>query len=241
MVKVECKVYLALLQQQMQAWSTLHFKLALQLLEYCHYTRHMGVIACKDIDPHGINIVYAYADSSLERPRSRGCSMTLMNTMPITINSGRHTTTDDSTMKAEITEAFHASTGIIALRNLMAEIGLFQEEPTLLYQDCKPAITVAENKGALHKASRALDIRIYALRNRIEDQDVMLKWTDTLSMAADLGTKILSTRRFKILRDLVTGYAHARAAGKKVLPSMVTTLSVMLMATQSRKSRKSRL
>ena len=31
--------------------------------------------------------------------------MTLMNTMPITINSGRHTTTDDSTMKAEITEA----------------------------------------------------------------------------------------------------------------------------------------
>ena len=167
--------------------------------------------------------------------------MTLMNTMPITINSGGHTTTDDSTMKAEITEAFHASTDIIALRNLMAEIGLFQEEPTLLYQDCKPAITVAENKGALHKASRALDIRIYALRNRIEDQDVMLKWTDTLSMAADLGTKILSTRRFKILRDLVTGYAHARAAGKKVLPSMVTTLSVMLMATQSRKSRKSRL
>ena len=167
--------------------------------------------------------------------------MTLMNTMPITINSGRHTTTDDSTMKAEITEAFHASTDIIALRNLMAEIGLFQEEPTLLYQDCKPAITVAENKGALHKASRALEIRIYALRNRIEDQDVMLKWTDTLSMAADLGTKILPTRRFKILRDLVTGYAHARAAGKKVLPSMVTTLSVMLMATQSRKSRKSRL
>ena len=45
----------------------------------------------------------------------------------------------------------------------MAEIGLFQEEPTLLYQDFKPAITVAENKGALHKASRALDIRIYAV------------------------------------------------------------------------------
>ena len=44
---------------------------------------------------------------------------------------------------------------------------------------------------ALHKASRALDIRVYALRNRTEDQAVMLKWIGSLSMAADLGTKIL--------------------------------------------------
>ena len=74
----------------------------------------------------------------------------------------------------------------------------------------------------------------------IEDQAVMLKWIDSLSMLADLGTKILPTRTFKFLRDLVTGYAHARAAGKTVLPSMVTTLSVM-MAVQTTKSRKSRL
>ena len=94
--------------------------------------------------------------------------------------------------------------------------------------------------GALHKASRALDIRVYALRNRIEDQAVMLKWIDSLSMLADLGTKILPTKTFKFLRDLVTGYAHARAAGKTVLPSMVITLSVM-MSVQTTKSRKSRL
>ena len=97
MVKIEAKVYLALLQQQLQGWSKQHFKLGLQLLEYLYYTREMGVIACKDIDPHGVNVVYAYADSSFERPRSRGCSMTAMNTMPVTYNSGRHTTTDDST------------------------------------------------------------------------------------------------------------------------------------------------
>ena len=93
---------------------------------------------------------------------------------------------------------------------------------------------------SLHKASRALDIRVYALRNRIEDQSVMLKWIGSLSMLTDLGTKILPTRTFKFLRDLVTGYAHARAAGKTVLPSMVTTLSVM-MAVQATKSRKPRL
>ena len=161
--------------------------------------------------------------------------MTAMNTMPVTYNTGRHTTTDDSTMKAEITEAFFASTDVVALRNLMAEIGLFQEEPTLLYQDNKPAISVAENKGSLHKASRALDIRVYALRNRIEDQECTLKWIDSLSMAADLGTKLFPVKRFKFLRDLVTGYAHARAAGKTIVPAMVIKLSTMVTVQSKRK------
>ena len=52
-------------------------------------------------------------------------------------------------MAAEITESFLASVDVVALRNLMAEVGLFQEEPTLLYQDCSPAVTVAENRGSL--------------------------------------------------------------------------------------------
>ena len=37
------------------------------------------------------------------------------------------------------------------------------------------------------------------------------------SMVADLGTKILPTRRFKILRDLAAGYAHARAVRSHTL------------------------
>ena len=72
--------------------------------------------------------------------------------------------------------------------------------------------------------SRALDIRVFTLRNRIEDQEVALKWKDTLSLAADIGTKFFSIKRFKFLRDLVNGYALARATGKTTLPSMVVTL-----------------
>ena len=200
------------------------FKLALQLLECCYYTREMGIMATADLDPHGVNILYGYADSNFATPRSTGCSITMLNGCPIAIRVKKHTTTDDSTMKAEITEAFHASSDIVALRNLMAEIGLYQEEPTVLYQDNKPAIQVAENKGALNKSSRALDIRVFTLRNRIEDQEIALKWKDTLSLAADIGTKLFSIKRFKFLRDLVNGYALARAKGKVALPSMVIKL-----------------
>ena len=38
----------------------------------------------------------------------------------------------------------------------------------------------------MSKASKALQVRVYALRNRIEDQEVMLKYCSTLQMAADL-------------------------------------------------------
>ena len=35
----------------------------------------------------------------------------------------------------------------------MEEVGLFQEEPTLIYQDNKPAIAVAENEGHISNKS----------------------------------------------------------------------------------------
>ena len=78
----------------------------------------------------------------------------------------------------------------------------------------------------MSKASKALDIRVFALRNRIEDQEVMLKYISTLSMAGDLGTKLFSVPRFKFLRDLVNGYALVRASGTRVkLPALVLSLS----------------
>ena len=46
-------------------------------------------------------------------------------------------------MAAELTEAFLCSIDVVALRNLMAEIGCFQEAPTIIYQDNAPAISVA--------------------------------------------------------------------------------------------------
>ena len=122
-------------------------------------------------------------------------------------------------------ECYHASCDVVALRNLMAEVGLFQEEPTLIYQDNQPAIQVAENRGVMSKASKALQIRVYGLRNRIEDQEVMVRYINTLEMAADLGTKLFSVRRFKFLRDLVNGYALVRASGRKMdLPVMVISV-----------------
>ncbi len=179
----------------------------------------------KGLDPHGVNLLYAYADSSFEAPRSHGCSITMMNGAAVSLRSKRHTTTDDSTMAAEITEAYHASCDVEGLRNLMSEVGLHQLEPTVLYEDNQPAIRVAENKGTLLRKSKSLDIRVYGLRNRIEDQKIEMKYIETLRQVADLGTKALGVKQFEFLRDLMNGYALVRASGRKAaLPALVVTM-----------------
>ena len=118
----------------------------------------------------------------------------------------------------------------------MAEVGCYQEEPTVLYQDCKPAMSVAENRGSLAKKSKALDIRVFGIRNRLEDQHLELKYISTVEMVADLGTKNLGPVRFKFLRDIMNGYALVRASGRKVsLPAGAITLREMQRCGRGRR------
>ena len=160
----------------------------------------------------------------------------MMNGGPVSFTTARHTTTDDSTTAAELTEAYLASCDVEGLRNVMAEVGCYQEEPTVLYQDCKPAMSVAENRGSLAKKSKALDIRVFGIRNRLEDQHLELKYISTVEMVADLGTKNLGPVRFKFLRDIMNGYALVRASGRKVsLPAGAITLREMQRCGRGRR------
>ncbi len=56
------------------------------------------------------------------------------------------------------------------------EIGLRQEEPTIIYQDNQSAIQIAMNGGSLSKKTRAMEVRTLALRNKVEDTKVVPIW-----------------------------------------------------------------
>ena len=60
------------------------------------------------------NILKAYADSSFTLPRSQGCRLITMNGAAICFSSKRHTTTDDSTTAAELTELYLAACDVEA-------------------------------------------------------------------------------------------------------------------------------
>ena len=196
---------MSVLSQHLKGWSREHFALALRVLEYGYGTRERGIIYSSN-DPHGVNILYATADSNLKPPQSRGARFTMMNGGMISGTSAKHKKFNTSTAETEAEEAFHASTDVVALRHLMSEIGLPHPTPTVIYCDNKPAIHIMENKGALGKRSKAMDTHIYALRDRIVDQEVQLEYCPTEEMVADIGTKSLGKTKFAYFRDLLAGY-----------------------------------
>lgn len=178
----------------------------LKSLEYGYTTRGRGIIYLGCLDRQDLNVLVAYADSSLSLPRSQGCRLVIMNGAVISFSSKRHTTTDDSTAAAELTEQYLCACDVEGLRNLMKEVGLEQMEATKIYQDNQAAIQIANNRGQLAKKTRAMDMRTLTVRNKVEDMKVVPVYCETARMLADIGTKALEPAQFELLRDAMTGY-----------------------------------
>ena len=155
-----------------------------------------------------VNQLEGFADSALSVPRSQGSRSIMMNRAAITMTSKRHSTTDDSTTAAELTEMHLLACEIEGFRALMNEVGLRQKGPTNLYQDNKAAIQIAMNRGSLSRKTRGTDLKVLTVRNKVEDLKVVPIYLNTKEMLVDLGTKALDPKPFCGLRDVLTGYAE---------------------------------
>ena len=214
--KPEMRYAMSVLSRHRTKWGKRHFVVLLKSLEYGYSTRDKGIIYLGCLDVKDLNILVAYADSSLSLPRSQGCRLVMMNGAVISFSSKRHTTTDDSTAAAELTEQHLCACDVEGLRNLMKEVGLEQLAPTTIFQDNQAAIQIANNRGALAKKTRAMDLRTLTVRNKVEDMKVIPIYCETAHMLADIGTKALEPTRFESLRDILTGYGvyNAMRQGK---------------------------
>ena len=207
--KMEMRYAMSVLSRHRTKWGVTHFKILLKSLEYGWSTRAMGVKYNANLDVKYRNILIAYADSSFSTPRSQGCRIVMMNGGAISFTSKKHTTTDDSTTAAELTEAYLCACDVEGFRNMNEEVGLRQEGPTVLYQDNQSAIQIAMNRGSLSKKTRAMEVRTLTLRNKVEDMKVVPIWIETDKMLADLGTKALDPKPFVPMRDRICGYVKS--------------------------------
>jgi hypothetical protein len=225
--KPEMRYSMSVLSRHRTKWGKRHFLILLKSLEYGFSTRGRGIIYLGGLNKEDLNVLVAYADSSLSLPRSQGCRLVLMNGGVISFTSKRHTTTDDSTAAAELTEQHLCACDVEGLRNLMKEIGLEQLEPTTIYQDNQAAIQIANNRGSLAKKTRAMEMRTLTVRNKVEDQKVVPVYIETLRMLADIGTKALEPSRFETLRDAMTGYGAWTAMKQGKLREFATLMIQM--------------
>ena len=206
--KLEMKYAMSILSRHRTKWGLNHFRILLKSLEYGWSTRKMGLKYNGNAEAKERNLLMAYADSSFTLPRSQGCRLIMMNRAAICFSSKRHTTTDDSTTAAELTELYLCACEVEAMRNLNDEIGLKQSGPTVIYQDNQAAIQIAMNRGSLSRKTRATETRTLTVRNKVEDMKVVPIYVKTTEMIADIGTKALEPKLFIYLRNLVCGYTN---------------------------------
>jgi hypothetical protein len=134
---------------------------------------------------------------------------------------------DTSTTEVDLTGCFKCAQDVTGFRNLMEEVGLMNDEPTTIYQDSSPVIQILNQKGLLASRSNFMDIKIFKVREWT-DEDALVTtccYCNTLSMAADIGTKGLGERQFVFCRDLMNGYALVQAgSGNK--PTGVSAMCI---------------
>ena len=148
----------------------------------------------------------------------------MLNGAAISMKAKRQTVTAPSTVWAEMTTFFDTTMDVVATRNLMAELGMYQGEPTIVYGDNEAQQKIANNRGSLGPTSRAMSLKTLSARNRIEDHEVRTEWIPTSEMIADIGTKSLPPSQFAKLRDLLNGYSLVAAAyPNKKMPEMVNS------------------
>ena len=186
--KLEMRYSMSVLSRHRTKWGLDHFKVLVKALEYGYSTRHLGLRYNGNLPENESNVLSGFADSSLTIPRSQGCRSVVMNSAAISLTSKKHTTTDDSTTAAELTELHLCACDVVGFRELMKEIGLEQKGPTVIFQDNQAAIQIAMNRGSLSKKTRAMEVRVFSVRNKIEDMKVEPIYLKTEDMLADIGT-----------------------------------------------------
>jgi hypothetical protein len=205
--KLEMRYALSILSRHRTKWGIEHFKALIKVLEYGYSTRHLGLRYNGNLTEKELNVLIGFADSSLTIPRSQGCRLVVLNGAAISFTSKKHTTTDDSTTSAELTELHLCACDVLGFRELLKEIGLEQKDPTIIFQDNQAAIQISMNRGSLSKKTRAMEVRVFSVRNKIEDMKMVSIYLKTELMLADLGTEALNPALFIFLRDQLCGYA----------------------------------
>ena len=207
-VKLEMQTIVNMLSRYMSKYSRSHFEAALHALIYAGNTSGRGVLYSPNTTFYGNNVLYGFADADLgsdESRRSRAGTIAMFNGAAISAKS-RLKLVQVDTASAEITAANTSAMEIKGIRNILQEIGLCQTKPTVIFEDNQACITIANNAGSLQSRTKHLDLKVYKIRELIQQGDVVLQYCITQRQVADILTKLLPPTQFRVLSDRLCGY-----------------------------------
>ncbi|KAJ9565985.1 hypothetical protein OSB04_001951 [Centaurea solstitialis] len=186
----------------MQSPRESHARAIKQILRYLRGTTSFGIKyeRCKDLKLLG------YSDSShnvdIDDGRSTTGHVFYLGNSPITWCSQKQDTVALSSCEAEFMAATAAACQAIWLRELLAELTGMKKQKVLIRIDNKSAIALSKNP-VFHGRSKHIHTRYHFIRERVENEQVMVEHVSGDKQRADPLTKALGHTRFAEMRSLL--------------------------------------
>jgi len=194
----------------MNVWGVKHFKAAVRILRYLYSTRDR----CLSLAPKAKEnlVLSAYSDAtwmdSRETPgvddkyKNQYGYCTFVDNCLISWKSKRQKSRAGSSMESEFYAADECAREVVWLRRLLAELGMPQEGPTVIYEDNKACISYSKN-NTNHDRTKHIDNRAYQLRDFVKSGNIKLVHVCTTDQLADMFTKHQLQHTFIRHRDRI--------------------------------------
>jgi hypothetical protein len=110
-----------------------------------------------------------------------------------------------SSFESEWYSASIAGCEVVVLRRMLEEIGRPQVEPTVLFEDNSACILSSQKNQPMQPRSKHIDVRIFKLKEFVEDKVLMLQKVSSIDNVADCLTKPLSKETVNAARRYMLG------------------------------------
>ena len=173
-----------------------HWQAAKHVLRYLQGTTHHKLVYQPSTSPEPF-ITYSDADhgGNPDNGKSTGGYVVKIGSGAVSWSSKLQPLVALSTTEAEHISAVEAGKEILWMRQFMGELGYDISGPSLLRMDNQSAIAVSKNPEH-HSKMKHLSLRLFWLRDHVQDGLISPTFVGTQEMAADIYTKALD--RFKV-------------------------------------------
>lgn len=194
--------------RHMQRTAPVHVAAAKRILRFFRGTLSDGIIYGKHGRREPIIVGFCDADYAGDEDtrRSTTAYIFMLGGAAISWASKLQLTVALSSAEAEYMALSAGVQEAIHLRQLMADLGFPQREPTIIYEDNQGCIALSENP-VMHKRTKHIDVRHHFIRERLESGDIALRYVATQNQLADLLTKPLNRDVFQRLRSIAMGHS----------------------------------
>ena len=187
---------------------------AKRVVRYLHGTRTLSIkwrSSAAELEKEVANILQGFVDSSFAMcaltRRSHAGWINFLNHGPVSWKSGLQPIVTLSSCESEYVALCGEVCEVKYLRSLLKELGHPQTDSTLIWEDNKAAILVAEQECSSAGRCKHIDVRFRFVAQAIKNREVRVRYTPTDVNVADLFTKALTPAVFERLMGLVSGDA----------------------------------